>query len=239
VTRDEELRRLNTDLVHNLVKDKEAYSYLQGRGLTSETIWNWELGYCPMEWNHSLRGRVTFPIRDSRGYLVSIGGRILPQYFEDKSTPKYYNLPYSKASTLFGLQKCLVTRGIRKQRLAVVVEDYFGVLVAHQTGYENVVSVCGSFFTEAHLGMLLREAEFIVVAFDNDEGGEKGWESVKEMSLKYDYPIFQVKLDRDLDEVLLQDREWLKEACQNVIFKLTDEDSLWKSWRDRLARLAE
>jgi len=236
MTRDKELEELNEDLVCQLLLHSESFDYLLGRGLTSETIMKWQLGYCPPTWNNALRGRVTFPIVNAQSHLVSIGGRILPQYMNGK-TPKYYNLPYSKSTTLFGLSECIQTKGIQELGCAVVVEDYFGVLVAHQVGYHNVVSVCGSFLTEVHLGMLLRETDIIVVAFDNDEGGEKGWANAQEMSQKYDYPITKLLLEKDLDEVLVSDPKWLSSAIREAILKPPVLDHL-KSLRTRLEGLS-
>jgi len=239
--RDRELSSLNECFVKALFKYRKAYNYLTSRGLTRETIEKWRLGFCPFESSSELRGRVTIPIENARGYLVSIGGRVLPKELSSNynpDAPKYYNLPYSKATTLFGLHECLSQRGFQAVGSAVVVEDYFGVLVAYQSGFFNVVSVCGAFLTEVHLGMLLRETDIIAVAFDPDEGGEKGWERVKEMSEKYQYPIYKLSLEKDLDEILLADKAWFQNALSNLVLSfpgVSREEEL----RGRLRRLSD
>jgi DNA primase len=234
MTHEEELKELNKKFVQFLEDDRPARQYLLDRGLTEETIAWWGIGFCPRSWNNALRGRVTFPIINTQGHLVSIGGRILPQYAEDRA-PKYYNLPYSKSTTLFGLFECIQTKGITERGFSLVVEDYFGVLIAHQVGLNNVVSVCGSFLTEVHFGMLLRETDTIVVAFDNDEGGEKGWSNAQEMSQKYNYPITKFPLEKDLDEMLLEDSSFAEEIERRVKDSPLSSDR--KTLRERLRRL--
>jgi DNA primase len=85
--------------------------------------------------------------------------------------------------------------------------------------------------------MLLRETDIIVVAFDNDEGGEKGWANAQEMSQKYDYPITKLLLEKDLDEVLVSDPKWLSSAIREAILKPPVLDHL-KSLRTRLEGLS-
>jgi DNA primase len=239
--RDRELSSLNESFVKELLKSRTAYNYLTSRGLTKETIEKWRLGFCPFESTSELRGRVTIPIENSRGYLVSIGGRVLPEKISpkwDEKAPKYYNLPYSKATTLFGLHECLNQRGFQEVGSAVVVEDYFGVLVAHQSGFSNVVSVCGAFLTEVHLGLLLRETDIIAVAFDPDEGGEKGWLRAKEVSEKYQYPIYKLALEKDLDEILLVSKDEFRQSLSNLVLTfpgVSREEEL----RQRLRRLSD
>ncbi|MCZ6709161.1 MAG: DNA primase, partial [Gammaproteobacteria bacterium] len=96
----------------------DAIDYLKGRGLTGEVAKTFGIGYAPDEWHglaagmpdateHDLleagmltrgdkgqcydrfRGRIMFPIRDTRGRVIGFGGRIMG----DGSGPKYLNSP--------------------------------------------------------------------------------------------------------------------------------------------------
>ncbi|HLQ45165.1 MAG TPA: DNA primase, partial [Planctomycetaceae bacterium] len=119
------------------------------------------------------RNRVLFPIRNDKGRCVSFGGRVLPQ-FAQPGVGKYINglesEVYSKSNLLFGFDAA--REGIRKTKTAVVVEGYTDCLISHQFGVTNVVGVCGTALTEAHVARLKRFAERLVLMFDGDEAGQ-------------------------------------------------------------------
>ncbi len=102
------------------------------------------------------RGRVLFSIRDLQGRPVGLGGRVLPEYADEKSA-KYINSPetplFAKSKLLYGLDEArdaITTRdAITRQRVAVVVEGYTDCLIAHQLGLKNVVAVLGTALGEA------------------------------------------------------------------------------------------
>ena len=111
-----------------------ARSYLTARGLSQQTIEQFELGFAPSDGNplsHWLqkqqldttasveigllgkrdnrffdwfRGRIIFPIRDDRGRLCGFGGRVL-----SGDQPKYLNSPesplFQKSHILYGLHQ--------------------------------------------------------------------------------------------------------------------------------------
>jgi DNA primase len=79
-----------------------------------------------------LRGRVTFPIRDTRGRILGFGGRALGEGQE----PKYLNTPESpifrKREAFYGYPFALDP--IRRGERAVVVEGYFDLIALHRAG---------------------------------------------------------------------------------------------------------
>jgi len=180
----------------------QARRYLEKRGLNQESWGAFQLGYAPDEW-HALeqaltakgyripdiisagllseredgghhdrfRGRLTFPIRDIRGQVVGFGGRVL-----DDALPKYLNSPqtplFDKSSILYGID--LAKDAIREQGLAVIVEGYMDVLMAHQHGIRNVVASMGTALTEPQLKILKRLTKKIALALDSDAAGDRG-----------------------------------------------------------------
>ena len=70
---------------------------------------------------------------------------------------------------MFGLD--LARQKIVETRTAAVVEGYTDVVMAHQFGVSNVVSVLGTALTEHHVTMLRRFADRIVLLFDADRAG--------------------------------------------------------------------
>ena len=82
---------------------------------------------------------------------VGFGARAL-----DDSLPKYLNSPqtliFDKSSSLYGID--FARPAIRKENLAVVVEGYMDVIVAHQYGFSNVVASLGTALTEKQVGIV-------------------------------------------------------------------------------------
>ena len=182
-------------------KGERGREYLSRRGINQETARRFQLGYALNEW-HALegyltgkgysredlvkaglvveredggvydrfRGRLMFPIRDRQGYVIGFGARAL-----DDSTPKYLNSPqtplFDKSSVLYGID--LAKEAIRLQDLAVVVEGYMDVLMAHQCGFTNVVASLGTALTESQLRGLARLAGNLILALDADAAGSE------------------------------------------------------------------
>jgi len=126
----------------------------------------------------TFRNRLMFPIRDENGRVIAFGGRAMPGSQDPAaggaSTAKYLNSPetplFSKGRCVFALD--LARQKIVEARTAVVVEGYTDVLMAHQFGVANVVSVLGTAMTEQHLGLLRRFADRIILLFDADTAGD-------------------------------------------------------------------
>jgi DNA primase len=130
------------------------------------------------------RERVIFPIRDTNGSPVGLGGRVLaPAAGADGAPgddgrdqgPKYLNSPatplFDKSRTLYLIDKA---KGpIRKSSQAVIVEGYTDALMAHQAGFDNVVASLGTALTPGQVGLLTRYAKKIALAYDVDAAGEK------------------------------------------------------------------
>jgi DNA primase len=115
------------------------------------------------------RNRLMFPIRDMAGRVVGFGARAL-----DDSLPKYLNSPqtliFDKSSSLYGID--FARPAIRKENMAVVVEGYMDVIVAHQHGFTNVVASLGTALTEKHVGIVKKLTNRLVLALDADAAGE-------------------------------------------------------------------
>ena len=176
----------------------------------------------------TFRNRLMFPIRDETGRTIAFGGRVLPG---NDSPAKYLNSPetplFHKSKCIFGLD--LARRGIVQTRTAVVVEGYTDVLMAHQNGVTNVVSVLGTALTPDHVKILRRFADRIVLLFDADTAGETATERAVELFLTQpiEIQIATMPAGVDPDEFLLKEGKAAFEAL------LTDkaEDALAYQWR--------
>jgi len=179
---------------------QQARDYLARRGVSEKAIEDFQLGFSPPEWE-ALRGqmarhgysdsdllaagllvekeqggaydrfrnRLMFPIRSSDGRVMGFGARAL-----DDSLPKYTNSPqtaiFDKSSVLYGVDRA--RSAIRKEDLAIVVEGYMDVVMAHQHGFSNVVASLGTALTEKQVGAIKKLTRNITLALDADAAGQ-------------------------------------------------------------------
>ena len=124
--------------------------------------------------------RLTFPIRDPRGRVVSFGGRTLGD-----GQPKYLNGPetplFSKRRTLFGLDAARA--GVRADQPLVLVEGYMDVIAMHQAGFSGAVAPLGTAVTEEQLEALWTYAPMPHLCFDGDAAGARAAVRAVELAL--------------------------------------------------------
>lgn len=165
----------------------------KGRGLTIATCKAWELG-------HDRRGkRLLFPMRDRKGRLVAISGRL---YTEGRCTrcgealharegerascvlcgalesPKYlHNDGFKRNLHLYGEHR----RQDKTDGRVYVVEGHIDVLVLWQLGYRPVVATLGSYPGSAQIEKLIASYSRIIVVPDHDKAGTKYGATIKKM----------------------------------------------------------
>ena len=117
----------------------------------------------------TFRSRLMFPIRDATGRVVGFGGRTL---IDDRA--KYLNTRqtalFDKGRNLYGIE--LAREAIASRRRAIIVEGYTDCMACHQAGFTEAVATLGTALTEAHVDLLRRFGEEIVLLFDSDAAGE-------------------------------------------------------------------
>jgi len=177
-----------------------ARDYLARRGIGSQAVARFALGFAPDDRqrlrpalnSHGMdrlveaglliapegggapydrfRGRLMFPIRDTRGRVIAFGGRILGD-----GEPKYLNSPdtplFDKGRTLFNLDQAGPVS--RKSGRMIVVEGYMDVIALDQAGIGDAVAPLGTALTENHLSMLWRIVDTPLLCFDGDTAGQR------------------------------------------------------------------
>lgn len=175
---------------------KVAQQYVEKRGLSSEIVERFGIGFAPAERSFLsesvkpamlsklvemklvsqkyerpfdlFQNRLMFPIRNTRGKTVGFGGRTLGN---DKA--KYINSPESrvfhKSSEIYGLYEA--TRALRSIERLLVVEGYMDVVSLAQRGIAYAVATLGTATNEENLGQLLKRCQKLVFCFDGDEAG--------------------------------------------------------------------
>lgn len=181
---------------------QKAKEYLLSRGINENSIREWRLGYAPKKKNSlseflfkkgykkeeiekagvgvitekgdfvdRFRGRIIFPIFDLNSQVIGFGGRI---FGEEEGIAKYINTPstilYDKGKVLYGLDRARLE--IRQKGFCLVVEGYIDVILAHQIGIKNTVSVCGTAITPFQLSLIGRYTENLILGFDMDVAGD-------------------------------------------------------------------
>ena len=137
------------------------------------------------------RGRLMFPIHDLQNRPISMGGRVIPQIAQrhgENAGGKYINGPetklFRKSNQLYGLQ--LARESIRKTGQALVMEGYTDVIAARQAGIEPVVAVLGTALGPAHVDILKRLAQRVVLVLDGDAAGQTRADQVLELFVQAD-----------------------------------------------------
>src|SRR6056297_120998 len=228
---------------------EKAYKYLQERHINEESIKKWRLGYAPDSWDglknfltekgYSLdnileagllvqkkngssvydrfRGRLMFPIFNSHGVVIGYGGRIL----EDKKTAKYLNTPqtllYNKSRVLYGINEAKLP--IRNKEEVVLVEGYTDVIMSHQAGFENTVSVSGTALTPYQLKILNRYCDKILLSFDMDEAGQKATRKSIKLAQKEGFLVRVIRMPEDKDpaEIITDDPDKWSEIIDQAV----------------------
>ncbi|OQA04904.1 MAG: DNA primase [bacterium ADurb.Bin400] len=197
-------------------KAERARSYLRGRGLTDQTIKEFEIGYAPDSWSLLIEflkkkgytedemSQAGLVVRkDNGGFFDRFRGRIMFPINnimgntiaftsrilqDDAKEAKYLN---SAESPIY--RKGETIYGLDKAKLAikeantvVVVEGNMDVIACHQAGFKNVVATSGTALTEHQLRVMVRYAPEIAFCFDSDTAGETAMKRAVTLALKMD-----------------------------------------------------
>jgi len=180
-------------------KANPAATYMQKRGITTEVLNLFGVGYADGEWDslyHHLkskgydeeklldlgliseskgkyydkfRNRVIFPIISTGGKVIGFGGRSLGD-----DMPKYLN---SSESSIFLKKNNLYALNLTKQEIGktgygIIVEGYMDVISLYQYGVRNVAASLGTALTENQARLLKRYTNQVILSYDADEAGK-------------------------------------------------------------------
>ncbi len=117
----------------------------------------------------TFRQRLMFPIHDAMGRVVGFGGRTLVDH-RAKYLNTRQNTLFDKGHLLYAVD--LARNAMVERQRAIIVEGYTDCIAAHQAGFAETVATLGTALTEAHVDLLRRYTEEIIVLFDSDDAGE-------------------------------------------------------------------
>jgi len=164
------------------------------------------------------RGRLMFPLKDSRNNILGFSGRILD---DSEKEAKYINTPetpiYHKRESLFGIN--LAIEEIKKQKNVFVVEGELDMIMPFQHGLSNFVAIKGTALTNEQLKLLKRYTDKITLMMDTDAAGIESIKRGIDEAEKFDFEIRVVVIDfaKDPDEALRKDPDKFKKIITKSI----------------------
>ncbi|QQG35114.1 MAG: toprim domain-containing protein [Deltaproteobacteria bacterium] len=161
------------------------------------------------------KNRITFPIRDQRGFLVAFGGRSILNQLGPKYINSSSNHFYDKSKILYGLYESIPM--IKKNKMAVLVEGYFDV-IALRSMFIPAISSCGIGFSKDHADLLWNYTDKVILCLDQDISGQKAYEKNLLILIARGFTVYVAKLERkDPDEMWQEKRyEELKMSVLNA-----------------------
>lgn len=162
----------------------EYKKYMYDRGFTMKILQSWDIGY------DEISQRITIPIRDHLGKLVGFKGRTCKKNENikylvlgdtDLSKSKYGFQTYKKSEFVFGLDRAIEDHYIK----CILIEGELNVIAMDQKGYNNVIGIAGSEFSEIQRDLIKEYCTEVIIFFDNDKAGRGGTKKVVEMLSPY------------------------------------------------------
>lgn len=227
-----DINKFYVTALHSTEGGSKAVEYLKKRGLTSETINHFHLGYGYeqadklyqylekkienesnytqtdiAEINHFTNKRDFFASRITipiikYGNVIGFGGRTT-----DGNSIKYLNSKdsktFQKREVLFNFEEAL---RLSPDRSLIVVEGFFDVIKAHQFNIKNTVGLMGTSFTNNHIIQMKRQKiDSVFLALDSDKAGQDASLKIGKLLLKNGFKVKVIEYPegKDLDEFLL------------------------------------
>jgi DNA primase len=234
-SRIQDLRKIMADTVdfynRALVDSQEGQSalkYLYDRGIESETITKFRMGYAPVGGNaliQSMRTKGYSPepmqecglvkhSEDGSRLYDTFRGRIMfpitdvqgrPIAFGGRAMgdrqPKYLNSPETK---LYNKSRNLFglnfsKEAIKDQDHAVLVEGYMDFIIPFQHGVRNLVASLGTSLTTQQVELLGRYTREVVVSYDPDSAGLVATQRSLDLFLEGDFGVKVLQLPDNRD----------------------------------------
>lgn len=226
----------------SLLRSQQAIEYVfKQRGLSRQTIQNFQIGYAPdsgtallaalekrgftkREINDAgllnrygkdlFRGRMMIPLMDQGGQVIGFTGRIIGNV---PNAPKYLNTPqtllYDKGRHIFALSQA--KEAIRKSGFVVMVEGNLDVVSSHQAGVAQTVATAGTSMTENHLKAVKRLTSDVRLCYDSDKAGVAATERAIELASHEGVELTIISLPdgaKDPDELIKSSVQAWREA---------------------------
>lgn len=180
-------------------RGEKAYTYLNGRGLTDDTIKAFGLGYSSIYSDDlykylrnegysedMIRQAGLINTDEKKGVYDKFWNRVIFPIMDVNSRvigfggrvmgdakPKYLNSPetevFDKSRNLYGLNRARTSR----KPYFLLCEGYMDVISLHQAGFTNAVASLGTALTPGHASLIRRYVKEVYLTYDSDEAGTR------------------------------------------------------------------
>ena len=177
----------------------DAHKYLEQRGLNTEIIARYKIGYAPsssqLTFQNIVKTKNEAELYDKAGMSVNsdrgnrfdrFRGRIMFPIRDRQGnviafggrtiindSAKYLNSPetpiFHKGFQLYGLYEALETN--RNPKQLIIVEGYMDVVSLAQYGIDYAVAALGTATSEEHIKILFRATDSVIFCYDGDNAG--------------------------------------------------------------------
>ena len=206
-----------TKQISGTLEGKAARAYLEDRGLDSNAIERFGIGYAPsagdaltrllkQKYPEKLLGESGLVSRGEQGGrlfdrfrrritfpIANESGKIVAfggRALGDEM-PKYMNSPetpiYSKSNVLYHLDRA--KDELRRSDFAVLVEGYLDAIAVARAGISNVVASCGTSLAVPQIKLLSRFTKRVIINYDPDNAGQLAAERSVSLLLEQDFEV--------------------------------------------------
>ncbi len=234
---------------HRLLLDSReghsAATYLQDRGISTETIARFQLGYSPagsdtlIQWMKNKEFTIQAleecglakRSEDGKRIYDTFRGRIMFPITDIRGRtiafggramgdhlPKYLNSPETR---LYNKSRNLYglsfsREAIKKSDCAVLVEGYMDFIIPFQNGVENLVASLGTSLTPQQVELLGRYTRDVIVSYDPDSAGVAATKKSLDIFLEGDFKVKVLQLPAGQDPDLFIRREGPEEYRKRI-----------------------
>ncbi len=184
-----------------ILNEPAILDYLNRRGITLEKVKDYDLGFCTNEEKEELKKRfnpydliasglfsnenkerelkifcnyrISFPLKDSKGKIVSFSARTCTIKNPRNGGSKYINgrdtKIFKKSFILYNLDRA--RQAITQKKQVILCEGFFDVMSFEHFDYLNAICCIGTAFTKEHLKILNHLNAELCFCLDNDLAG--------------------------------------------------------------------
>ncbi|MBE6161390.1 MAG: DNA primase [Firmicutes bacterium] len=216
----------------NTKEGKEAFKYLNDRGLSENDIKEFDIGLSPC--NNSLNvllekkgfnynemmdvglildssnikdvfsERIMFPIHNIDGNAVAFTGRVYNKEDRAKYLGSKETKIYHKSNILFNYHRAKDAVKLKKE--IVLVEGNMDAIRLYINGIKNVVALMGTALTKEQIEIIKKLRCKVILMLDNDNAGEKATYDISLLLENANIETYAVRLsgEKDPDSYILK-----------------------------------
>ncbi|MFP6279833.1 DNA primase [Helicobacter pylori] len=223
----------NSLFKERILKESNVLEYLNRRGVTLEKVKDYDLGFCTNEEKDELKKRfspydliasglfssdankdrelkifcnyrITFPLRDRKGKIVSFSARTCT-IKNHRNGAKYINgrdtKIFKKSFILYNLAKA--RQAIIQKKQVILCEGFFDVMSFEHFDYHNAICCIGTAFTKEHVNILSHLNAELCFCLDNDLAGlEASIRAIEICLLNHTTNLSVIKIkDKDIKDM--------------------------------------